>query len=375
MSLLTMPFLVINYGGEMIYILEQRLHAQSIAKDKSNKVLADVTRAMFGSKFISELMKPQDMYTAKATREIFDKLSHSSIMRLSESSMDKLYDLMTMGFKYQIICCTHPRQITDVTFNHLDSIINAVEGPTREQVVGARDDLTRLCQEMSTSEFYQVRQSFAAFFQDKRIKVSLFLQDGIQNPDGRIVLPLSGKASDPQLGKQPGTITYFDGGKPVGEETFQYPLAAQTASGPHADQLGTNLYTIDRVKKREAAKAAAAAAAAPAPERAAAASKARRRGYEGTAAADLNSLAGIIGVSKAPEKALNLSLFPDQADGADGDKGGTQCIVIPKMTREELEKHNKELVGVMNSMDLNDDGTVPESEDLLALMDGAGGDG
>ena len=32
-----MPFLIINFGGEMIYILEQRLHAQNIPKDKSNK--------------------------------------------------------------------------------------------------------------------------------------------------------------------------------------------------------------------------------------------------------------------------------------------------------------------------------------------------
>ena len=30
---------------------------------------------------------------------------HSSIMRLSESSMDKLYDLMTMGVKHQLLGC------------------------------------------------------------------------------------------------------------------------------------------------------------------------------------------------------------------------------------------------------------------------------
>jgi len=36
------------------------------------------------------------VYSQRSTRQIFDKLAHSSIMRLSESSMDKLYDLMTM---------------------------------------------------------------------------------------------------------------------------------------------------------------------------------------------------------------------------------------------------------------------------------------
>ena len=36
-SLLTMPFVIINMGTEMMYILEQRLQAQSIAAEKSRK--------------------------------------------------------------------------------------------------------------------------------------------------------------------------------------------------------------------------------------------------------------------------------------------------------------------------------------------------
>lgn len=36
-SLLAMPLLIMNMGGEMIYILEQRLRAQEIAKDKAER--------------------------------------------------------------------------------------------------------------------------------------------------------------------------------------------------------------------------------------------------------------------------------------------------------------------------------------------------
>ena len=32
-------------------------------------------------------------------------------MRLSESSMDKLYDLMTTGFKYQIVSCKSAEEL------------------------------------------------------------------------------------------------------------------------------------------------------------------------------------------------------------------------------------------------------------------------
>ena len=71
-ALHTMPLLVINMGGEMVYILEQRLGAD-VAKDKAPRVLQDVVKTMFSKKFTIELFKP-GMYTDAAMRAIFDKL-------------------------------------------------------------------------------------------------------------------------------------------------------------------------------------------------------------------------------------------------------------------------------------------------------------
>lgn len=109
-----MPFLIINMGGEMLYILEQRLHAQSIAEEKRVRVLQDVISTMFSHKFVGELFKPQPIYSMFSARQVFDRLAHASIMRLNESSMDKLYDLMTMGVKYQTASCTNARDIMQV---------------------------------------------------------------------------------------------------------------------------------------------------------------------------------------------------------------------------------------------------------------------
>lgn len=47
MSLRTMPILFLNMGGEMAYILEQRLQAQSVRTDKSTKVMGDILSTMF----------------------------------------------------------------------------------------------------------------------------------------------------------------------------------------------------------------------------------------------------------------------------------------------------------------------------------------
>lgn len=86
MSLLGMPWVVVNLGCEMVYILEQRLKVQGIAPDKAVKVLQDIVRTMFDQCFMEEkLFVPQEMYSLTSTRKIFDKLAHSSIMRLSES--------------------------------------------------------------------------------------------------------------------------------------------------------------------------------------------------------------------------------------------------------------------------------------------------
>ena len=66
------------------------------------KVLHDVT-AMFAPEFVNELNASADV-PQYATRKLFDKLVHTSIMRLSESSMDKLHDLMTIS-KFQLATC------------------------------------------------------------------------------------------------------------------------------------------------------------------------------------------------------------------------------------------------------------------------------
>ena len=55
-------------------------------------------------------------------RQIFEDLAHVSIMKLNKTSMDKLYDLMNMTFKYQVFKCKSPNDILRITFNHLDAI-------------------------------------------------------------------------------------------------------------------------------------------------------------------------------------------------------------------------------------------------------------
>ena len=72
-----------------------------MTRDRSIKVLDDIVKTMLASVFVDELFRPQAMYTMNATKAIFKKLAHSSIMKLNDTSMQKLFDLMVMGLKYQ----------------------------------------------------------------------------------------------------------------------------------------------------------------------------------------------------------------------------------------------------------------------------------
>ena len=78
------------------------------------QVLQDVVRSMFDTAYVEKLFAPQEVYSLSTTRKIFEKLAHSSIMRLSETSMDKLFDLMAMGVKYQLYCSSKLEQMLEV---------------------------------------------------------------------------------------------------------------------------------------------------------------------------------------------------------------------------------------------------------------------
>ena len=193
-SLLCLPVVVYNLGVEMLYVLEQRLRAQSVTDFKAVKVLHDVTRAMFAPEFVNELFK-EPTYSQYATRKLFDKLAHTSIMRLSESSMDKLYDLTGDGFEVSLATCEKPEDILNVTLLHLATLKSYL---TEEAVIDAVDavdaELRATYGAFAQHEWLALRRSAAVSSPNpgnKRIKVSLLLHEKLQLEDGRVRLPVS----------------------------------------------------------------------------------------------------------------------------------------------------------------------------------------
>jgi len=229
----------------MVYILQQRLQAQKVPDDKAVKVLQDVVRAMYSPLFITELFKPQEMYTSNSTKQIFEKLAHSSIMRLNKQSMEKLYDLMIMGFKYQVIKCTSPFQVLQISLHHLEIMKSLVKSDVIEKSVQSAIDLSlNMYGSMSNSQWIILQQSLLKFLQGKKTKVSLFLQRNLQLTDGTLVLENDGPL--PYGVEKPGTVRFFSGGEIVSENKLD--LEGYDNCHVVADmfdtscQLGYNMY-------------------------------------------------------------------------------------------------------------------------------------
>ncbi|XP_060778166.1 protein OSCP1 isoform X2 [Neoarius graeffei] len=255
MSTRTLPLVFINLGGEMLYILDQRLRAQNIPTDKAKKVMNDIITTMFNKKFLEELFKPQELYSKKALRTVFDRLAHASIMRLNQASMDKLYDLMTMAFKYQVLLCPRPKDIMLVTFNHMDAIKEFVRDTPSilTQVDETYRQIIEIYTPLSCGEFQLIRQTLLIFFQDMHIRVSIFLKDKVQNSNGRFVLPISGPV--PYGTHSPGLIRMFScNGEEVkrlqfhdgGNYTSALPEGSFDMFGDRVIKLGTNMYSASR---------------------------------------------------------------------------------------------------------------------------------
>ncbi len=166
---------------------------------------------MMHSKFVSELFRQQEMYSMVSTRQIFDKLAHSSIMKLNETSMNKLFDLMLMGVKYQVLMTTSPEEVYHIVLTHLTEVANLIKGSPVEALVNdAITQLKVMVKDFKAYDFMIIKQVIMRFFQDKHIKVSLFIQDSIQSLDGTIFLNFAEEGT--LYSRRPGSVKYVQAG-------------------------------------------------------------------------------------------------------------------------------------------------------------------
>ncbi|XP_071544185.1 protein OSCP1 [Panulirus ornatus] len=383
MSLHALPLQFLNLGGEMMYIIDQRLRAQNIPPNRAAKVRNDIIGIMLNRRFVEELFKPQELYSRRALRTVFEKLAHGSIMRLNAPSMDKLYDLMVMALKHQVLMCSHPGELLLITLNHLDALRAFSTTPPVLMLVESTVTMFRqtFCG-MSIGELAEVRRALLGFVQDLRIRVSVFLKEKQQTPNGTFVLPTSGPV--PHGSEMPGVIRVFEGnGEVVSVLRFipggQFTPAVQCGSlapnGPRGTSLGTNMYASHTDDEQAPAEDDANLAYSSQQTHPSLTTSDDGRGsgfISGTARDELNLLAQLIGSASSSKKEFRLNLFPADEDNRSS-VDDQEFLLNDTITIEGgLREGRPELGKILGELTLQDSDPMAEKDqDLLDLMDSA----
>lgn len=381
--------------------------AQNIAEDKAKKVLLDVGRAMFSEQFLGELFKPQETYTISATKQIFEKLAHSSIMRLNRSSMDKLFDLMTMGFKYQLLQCNSPQQYMHLTLHHLETMTSLVGSASfTDMVQNCINQFIKTYAAFTHGQWLRLSHTLLRFVQGRRVKVSLFLQHQMQANDGTIIFDSKGVL--PYGTEVPGYIRFFEGENIVSSRVLCSDSKMEYSESPkilHEDSIiGTNMYAKNFkpetkscppvqstiVAARALAEGGFAGSDFKAQAKSHSFSSAAGSSYSSitasSAKAELNMLADLLGIAaSSPSKesvhesrSFKINLFPNiSGDSKDSEDGGGMIVLDIDASADA-----KSLQSYLEDLDFDDDpkasrgdakngSMIDDDDDLLALMDSA----
>ncbi|KAJ8687279.1 hypothetical protein QAD02_023073 [Eretmocerus hayati] len=184
MAYIATPILYLNMGGEMLYVLQQRLQTQRISPDKSNQVLNDVIYAMLNPHQLQPVFEPGPILGLAWLRPQLERVVLSSIMRLDAGSMGKLFDLMTMMCKYQLETATGPRELILATLHHLDAARDmAVDSIVKQLVEHAQRLVVDTYGPMTYKEIWQIRGDCLKEIQHHNVRVSILLRLGMQNDD------------------------------------------------------------------------------------------------------------------------------------------------------------------------------------------------
>ncbi|KAL3272496.1 hypothetical protein HHI36_013973 [Cryptolaemus montrouzieri] len=186
MSHYVTPFLVLNLGSEMVYVVAQRLQAQNIPREKTELVMDEIISTLVSRELITDIMKPQATYCHKTMKEMISGITQSSAMRLDPSSMNKLWDLITMVYKWQL---TMSHEVIKITLRHLYEIENYVTNPeTQLRIHKVQDYVDSFNNIFTQDEKMTLREDILYWLKQYNVRVSLLMRMGLQSMSGNFIV-------------------------------------------------------------------------------------------------------------------------------------------------------------------------------------------
>ena len=111
---------------------------------------------MFKEQTVAEMFKHQLPYSISSIKKLFGKVVNtSSSICLDERSIGKLFDLMFMGFRYQVMQCCQPSEFFHVTMKHLEELRKTivVDAQTEALIKATENRLIEMCSTYKNYDF------------------------------------------------------------------------------------------------------------------------------------------------------------------------------------------------------------------------------
>ena len=161
-------------------------------------VLRDLTCVLLDQKFVEQLMNPhpnQNILTTQQCRILLTDIACCSLMRLDITSMDKLWDLMVMVFKWQLFHIQdQPHKLMDITFRHMDGIGKLMPEMKKSILIDCtKRSLIELWDKFDENEKSLLLDSLTEWFQLFSVKISILIRLGFQRGDASFELEFDHK--------------------------------------------------------------------------------------------------------------------------------------------------------------------------------------
>lgn len=183
----TNAVLVYNLGCEMIYVLHHRLQSLKVDYDKIIKTLIDICRTLFSEKITQKLFEPKPLLGLEYIKSQLFQVCHCSIITLDTTSFTKLYEMILIAIKKQILTSANMHGLYHITTNHLATVSKIIKDKSILAKV-TKDFENIFVGLMSNYDYYIMRCKILNSQNPKNVKVSFYLADKTQSNDGNIVV-------------------------------------------------------------------------------------------------------------------------------------------------------------------------------------------
>lgn len=153
-------------------------------------VIHDVTAVLLEPKFIDSLIVGSTQPNAQLLTEehckfMLKDIATCSLMRLDDISMDKLWNLMTMIYKWQLHQTKQQYHLMDITFRHLQAISCLHPDEKRSMLIDfSKNTLLDFWNSCSDEEQFSIYKTNKAWLELFNTKISLLIRLGFQDLDG-----------------------------------------------------------------------------------------------------------------------------------------------------------------------------------------------